>query len=131
MLEPEPFEPELFELEPFEPEPWWDPDGLPFWPTTVTAADFLKAGPVTVGRMPHRPPLGLFDNEVRLYSLDELTETVRLLERGRPGCRVQKRKPTQRLTFRSHPGTAPCRRLLKYPDRASANAYAVIVMRLS
>jgi hypothetical protein len=35
--------------------------------------------------MPHRPPLGLFDNEVRLYSLDELTETVRLLERRRPG----------------------------------------------
>jgi hypothetical protein len=35
--------------------------------------------------MPHRPPLGLFDNEVRLYSLDELTETVRLLERSQPG----------------------------------------------
>lgn len=35
--------------------------------------------------MPHRPPLGLFDNEVRLYSLDELTETVRSLERSQPG----------------------------------------------
>ena len=35
--------------------------------------------------MPHRPPLGLFDNEVRLYSLDELTETVRCLERRQPG----------------------------------------------
>jgi hypothetical protein len=35
--------------------------------------------------MPHRAPLGLFDNEVRLYSLDELTETVRCLEHGRPG----------------------------------------------
>jgi len=35
--------------------------------------------------MPHRPPLGLFDNEVRLYGLDELTETVRLLERSQPG----------------------------------------------
>jgi len=35
--------------------------------------------------MPHRSPLGLFDNEVRLYSLDELTETVRLLERSQPG----------------------------------------------
>ena len=35
--------------------------------------------------MPHRPSLGLFDNEVRLYSLDELTETVRLLERSQPG----------------------------------------------
>ncbi len=50
----------------------------------MTAADFLKRA-VTVGRMPHRPPLGLFDNEVRLYSLDELTETVRLLERSQPG----------------------------------------------
>jgi len=38
-----------------------------------------------VGRTPHRPPLGLFDNEVRLYSLDELTETVCLLERSQPG----------------------------------------------
>ena len=38
--------------------------------------------------MPHRPPLGLFDNEVRLYSLDELTETVRLLERSLPGRAV-------------------------------------------
>lgn len=37
--------------------------------------------------MPHRPPLGLFDNEVRLYSLDELTETVRRLERRQP-CRT-------------------------------------------
>jgi hypothetical protein len=41
-----------------------------------------QSAPVTVGRMPHRPPLGLFDNEVRLYGLDELTETVRLLERS-------------------------------------------------
>jgi hypothetical protein len=44
-----------------------------------------QSAPVTVGRMPHRPPLGLFDNEVRLYGLDELTETVRLLERSQPG----------------------------------------------
>jgi hypothetical protein len=35
--------------------------------------------------MPHRPPLGPFDNELRLYGLDELTETVRLLERSQPG----------------------------------------------
>jgi hypothetical protein len=35
--------------------------------------------------MPHRPQLGLFDNPVRLYSLDELTETVRALERRQPG----------------------------------------------
>jgi hypothetical protein len=44
-----------------------------------------SSAPVTVGCMPHRPSLGLFDNEVRLYSLDELTETVRLLERSQPG----------------------------------------------
>jgi len=64
-----------------------------------------ESGPVTVGRMPHRPPLGLFDNEVRLYSLDELTETVRLLERSRPGCRykngVQAADLRIRLRYRS------------------------------
>ena len=38
-----------------------------------------------MGRVPHRPPLNLFDNEVRLCSLDELTETVRLLECSQPG----------------------------------------------
>jgi hypothetical protein len=53
----------------------------------VTAADFLISGPVTVGRMPRRPSLGLFDNEVRLYSLDELTEIVGLLERSQPAGR--------------------------------------------
>jgi hypothetical protein len=34
---------------------------------------------------PARPQLGLFDNPVRVYSLDELTDTVRKLERERPG----------------------------------------------
>ncbi|HEY3951973.1 MAG TPA: hypothetical protein VGM53_01240 [Streptosporangiaceae bacterium] len=34
---------------------------------------------------PIRPPLGLFDNPVRAFSLEELTETVRTLERQRPG----------------------------------------------
>jgi hypothetical protein len=47
-----------------------------------------SSAPVTVGRMPHRPSLGLFDNVVRLYSLDELTETARLLERSQPGRTV-------------------------------------------
>src|SRR5580658_492241 len=40
------------------------------------------------GRMPsrpERPQLGLFDNPVRVFSLDELVETVRKLERERPG----------------------------------------------
>ena len=40
------------------------------------------------GRMPPRPTrpqLGLFDNPVLVFSLDELTETVRALERQRPG----------------------------------------------
>jgi len=31
------------------------------------------------------PQLGLFDNPVRVFSLDELAETVRKLERERPG----------------------------------------------
>lgn len=38
--------------------------------------------------MPPRPAglqLGLFDNPVRVFSLDELAETVRKLERERPG----------------------------------------------
>jgi hypothetical protein len=38
--------------------------------------------------MPSRPSrhqLGLFDNPVRVFSLDELTKTVRALERERPG----------------------------------------------
>ena len=34
---------------------------------------------------PARPQLGLFDNPVRVFSLDELTETVRKLEREQPG----------------------------------------------
>lgn len=34
---------------------------------------------------PARPQLGLFDNPVRAFSLEELVETVRSLERGRPG----------------------------------------------
>src|SRR5260370_6581471 len=44
------------------------------------------------GRMtsrPARPPLGLFDNPVRVFSLDELAETVRKLERERPGRTVE------------------------------------------
>ena len=32
-----------------------------------------------------RPQLGLFDNPVRVFSLDELAATVRKLERERPG----------------------------------------------
>jgi len=34
---------------------------------------------------PARPQLGLFDNQVSVFSLDELAETVRALERERPG----------------------------------------------
>jgi len=34
---------------------------------------------------PARPQLGLFDNPVRIFSLDELAETVRQLEHERPG----------------------------------------------
>jgi hypothetical protein len=43
------------------------------------------------GRMPPRPAgpqLGLFGNPVRAFSLEELTETVRTLERQRPGRTV-------------------------------------------
>jgi hypothetical protein len=36
-----------------------------------------------------RPQLGLFDNLVRVFSLDELADTVRKLERERPGCTVE------------------------------------------
>jgi hypothetical protein len=42
--------------------------------------------------MPPRPAgtqLGLFDNPVRVFSLEELTETVRKLERQRPGQTVE------------------------------------------
>ncbi len=35
--------------------------------------------------MPSRPPVGLFDNPASIFSLEELTETVRALERERPG----------------------------------------------
>lgn len=35
-----------------------------------------------------RPQLGLFDNPVRVFSLDELVETVRALERERSGRTV-------------------------------------------
>ena len=38
---------------------------------------------------PARPQLGLFDNPVRVFSLDELAETVRKLERERPGRTVE------------------------------------------
>jgi hypothetical protein len=34
---------------------------------------------------PARPQLGLFDNPVRVFSLEELTHAVRALERQRPG----------------------------------------------
>ena len=34
---------------------------------------------------PARPQLGLFDNPVRVFSLDELAETVRQLEHEHPG----------------------------------------------
>ena len=34
---------------------------------------------------PVRPQLGLFDNPVRVFGLDELAEAVRKLERERPG----------------------------------------------
>ena len=33
--------------------------------------------------------MGLFDNPVRVFSLDELAETVRALERARPGLTVE------------------------------------------
>lgn len=52
---------------------------------TGDGSGFPESVPVIVGRMPHRPPLGLFDNEVQRYSFDELTETVCLLERNQPG----------------------------------------------
>ena len=38
---------------------------------------------------PARPQLGLFDNPVRVFSLEELTETVRTLERRQPGQTVE------------------------------------------
>lgn len=38
---------------------------------------------------PARPQLGLFDNPVRVFSLEELAETVRALERERPGRTVE------------------------------------------
>ncbi len=38
---------------------------------------------------PARPPLGLFDNPVRVFSPDELAATVRKLERERPGRTVE------------------------------------------
>jgi hypothetical protein len=34
---------------------------------------------------PARPQLGLFDNPVRVFSLEELTQTARALERQQPG----------------------------------------------
>src|SRR5260370_27701895 len=37
---------------------------------------------------PARPQLGLFDNPVRVFSLEELAETVRALEREQPGRTV-------------------------------------------
>jgi len=38
---------------------------------------------------PARPQLGLFDNPVRVFGLDELAEAVRKLERERPGRTVE------------------------------------------
>jgi hypothetical protein len=38
---------------------------------------------------PARPQLGLFDNPVRVFSLHELAETVRKLDRERPGRTVE------------------------------------------
>jgi hypothetical protein len=38
---------------------------------------------------PARPQLGLFDNPVSVFSLDELAETVRKLEHDRPGRTVE------------------------------------------
>ncbi len=40
---------------------------------------------------PARPQLGLFDNPVRVFSLEELAETVRSLERQRPGQTTEER----------------------------------------
>jgi hypothetical protein len=37
---------------------------------------------------PSGPQRGLFDNPVRAFSLEELTDTVRMLERQRPGRAV-------------------------------------------
>jgi hypothetical protein len=37
---------------------------------------------------PTRPALGLFDNPVRVFSLDDLAETVRALEESKPGQTV-------------------------------------------
>jgi len=36
-----------------------------------------------------RSPVGLFDNPVLVFSLDELAETVRALERAQPGLTVE------------------------------------------
>jgi len=47
---------------------------------------------VTFGNMPPRPAgrqLGLFDNPVHAFSLEELAETVRTLEREQPGQNVE------------------------------------------
>jgi hypothetical protein len=38
---------------------------------------------------PVRLPVGLFDNPVRVFSLDELAQTVRTVERVRPGLTVE------------------------------------------
>jgi hypothetical protein len=38
---------------------------------------------------PVRPPVGLFDNPVRVFSLDDLAQTVRALERARPALTVE------------------------------------------
>jgi hypothetical protein len=54
-------------------------------------ADHATAGDYR-GRMvsrPVRPPVGLFDNPVRVFSLDELAQTVRALARARPGLTVE------------------------------------------
>jgi hypothetical protein len=42
-----------------------------------------------VSSRPARPQLGLFDNPVRVFSLDELAETVRKLEREQPRRTVE------------------------------------------
>lgn len=42
---------------------------------------------------PSGPQRGLFDNPVRAFSLEELTETVRTLERQRPGRTTDELSP--------------------------------------
>jgi hypothetical protein len=77
------------------------------------------------GGMPSRPvrrQLGLFDNPVRVFSLEELAETVRALERGQPGRTADQ---LSRAVFAelamSGPGVPPSSspRLSGWPGRSS------------